>query len=66
MVTEPCEMLVDKIREHNTITMCPYCKKLFDIHVGMVFLEGKETESPPRDTHEYFVEVMNPRANEGT
>jgi len=25
MVTEPCEMLVNKIREHNTITMCPYC-----------------------------------------
>lgn len=55
---EPCKLLIDKLREHNTITMCPYCRMLFDVHVGLIFLEGKEIEPPPGDTHKYFEQVM--------
>jgi len=59
MVTgEPCELLIQKIREHNTITKCPYCEQLFDIHVGMIFLEGKETPDSSKWGHKYFEEVM--------
>ena len=62
MAVEPCELLVDKMREHNTITKCPYCKNLFDIHVGMIFLEGKETPDPNEwGRHQYFEEVMKPK-----
>lgn len=58
MENEPCKPLIDKLREHNTITMCPYCRRLFDVHVGLIFLEGKEIEPPPRNTHKYFEQVM--------
>lgn len=58
MVAEPCELLIEKIREHNTITKCPYCGELFDIHVGMIFLEGKETSDQSKWDHGYFQEVM--------
>jgi len=61
MVKEPCNLLIDKIREHGTITKCPYCGQLFDIHVGMLFLEGKETEDYRRWGHKYFEEVMQAR-----
>jgi len=55
---EPCQLLVQKMKEHNTITMCPYCRNLFDIHVGIIYLEGKQIDPPPRDTHKHFEEVM--------
>jgi len=58
VLSEPCELLTRKIKEHNTITMCPYCNNLFDIHVGMIFLEGKQVDPPPKNTHDYFEEVM--------
>ncbi len=57
-VTEPCSQLSDKLKEHNTITMCPHCKQVFDVHVGMVFLEGKQTTTPPKDTHAFFEAMM--------
>ncbi len=56
--SEPCELLARKIKEHDTITMCPYCKNLFDIHAGMIYLEGKQVDPPPKNTHEYFEKVM--------
>ena len=55
---EPCELLSRKINEHAAITMCPYCNNLFDIHAGMIYLEGKQTNPPPKDVHEYFKQVM--------
>lgn len=61
MVAEPCKLLVEKLREHNTITKCPYCGKLFDVHVGMLFLEGKETDDQDKWGHTYFEEVMEPK-----
>ena len=58
MNEEPCELLIRKLKDHNTIIMCPYCQSLFDAHVGMIYAEGKETSPPPRDTHGYFEKVM--------
>lgn len=55
---EPCTLLSKKIRDHNAITMCPYCKHQFDIHTGMIFLEGKQVDPPPKKTHDFFYEVM--------
>ena len=56
---EPCQLLIDKIKEHQTITQCPYCEKQFDIHTGMIFLEGKQTsDSSKWGKHEYFEQVM--------
>lgn len=57
---EPCELLIRKLREHATITKCPYCQRLFDVHVGMVFLEGKETPDSSEWGHTYFEDVMRP------
>ena len=56
---EPCKLLISKMKEHGTITKCPYCKQLFDIHVGMIFLEDKETKNIDKwGDHKYFEEVM--------
>jgi hypothetical protein len=55
---EPCKLLIKKIQEHNAITKCPYCQKLFDIHTGMIFLEGKEINDSSKSGHEYFENVM--------
>lgn len=55
---EPCKLLIKKIDEHNTITKCPYCKELFDIHAGMIFLEGKEINDSGKLEHKYFERVM--------
>ena len=55
---EPCELLTKKIRQHSAIVTCPYCKNLFDIHVGYIFHEGKQTDPHPKDAHLYFEQVM--------
>lgn len=55
---EPCDLLVRKIAEHDAITMCPYCEAHFDVHAGMVFLEGKNNSAPSSDTHKEFERVM--------
>lgn len=60
-LVEPCELLNKKLKEHNTIVMCPYCDQLFDVHVGLIFLEGKQIKPPPRDMHKYFEQVMQPK-----
>ena len=60
MKTEPCDLLIEKLRKHSTITKCPYCKELFDIHVGMISLEGKETADYNKWGHKYFEDVMKP------
>ena len=31
----------DKIEEESTITMCPYCRHLFDVRVGNKFKTGE-------------------------
>jgi len=64
MVKEPCELLIEKMREHGTIAKCPYCGELFDIHVGMIFLEGKETADYSKWGHKYFEEVMEPKPDQ--
>jgi hypothetical protein len=59
VIDEPCPLLIKKIKEHGTITKCPYCKRLFDIHVGMIFLEEKDTNYTNKwGDHKYFEEVM--------
>jgi hypothetical protein len=58
---EPSKELIEKIREHQALVKCPYCKNQFDIHAGIIFLEGKQIESPPgpgRQTEAFFKEVM--------
>ena len=60
-MAEPCETLTRTLAEHNTITMCPYCRSLFDVHVGMLFLEGKQAPHPGpplKEAHRYFEEAM--------
>ena len=59
MENEPCNLLIQKLKKHNTIMMCPYCKQLFDIHTGMIFLEGKDTKDVNKLGHDYFVKVMS-------
>jgi hypothetical protein len=61
---EPCKLLIKKIEEHNAITKCPYCKQLFDIHAGMVFLEDKEISDSGKWGHEYFEKVMGASAKQ--
>jgi len=64
MRNEPCKLLIDKIQEHGTITKCPYCKELFDIHIGMIFLEGKETGDYHKWGHKYFEDVMKVKSGQ--
>lgn len=59
MENEPCDLLIDAVRRKNAITQCPYCERLFDLHVGMMFVEGKQTSDPTKwGKHEYFEQVM--------
>ncbi len=67
----PKELLVEKLKEHQGVIMCPYCKNLFDVHVGMVFLEGKQSspqspQSAPGYAYQHFEEIMGekPTSNE--
>lgn len=54
------DLLTKKIEEHDAIVKCPYCKKLFDIHAGLIFLEGKEVPlAPPGYAIEHFEEIMS-------
>lgn len=58
-VAEPCVLLDAKLAEHNTMTQCPYCSSLFDVHVGMIYLEKKQASTAPKDTHLFFDQVMS-------
>lgn len=58
MAEEPCELLIRKLREHGGATKCPHCGNVFDVHLGMVFLEGKEQEYYNKWGHRHFEEVM--------
>jgi uncharacterized Zn-finger protein len=57
----PRKSLIDKLHEHDGIIKCPYCTKLFDVHVGMIFAEGKERKSgaTPGEGYEYFDDFMS-------
>jgi hypothetical protein len=58
---KPSKELIKKIREHGAIVKCPYCKNQFDIHAGIIFLEGKQIENPyiPNpSTEAFFKKVM--------
>jgi len=53
-------LLAEKIVEHDAIVKCPYCKELFDIHTGLIFLEGKEVPiAPPGYSIAHFEEIMS-------
>lgn len=54
------DLLAEKIEEHDAIVKCPYCKKAFDIHTGLIFLEGKEVPiAPPGYGIAHFEEIMS-------
>jgi len=59
----PKKLLIEKLKEHNGMIECPYCKNLFDVHVGMVFMEGKQSppgspQSAPGYAYQHFEEIM--------
>lgn len=54
------DLLAEKIEEHDAIVKCPYCKKLFDIHTGLIYLEGKQVPiAPPGYGIAHFEEIMS-------
>lgn len=57
----PKKLLIEKLREHGGVIKCPYCKNLFDVHVGMIFMEGKQSPQPvpPGYGYLHFEEIMS-------
>jgi hypothetical protein len=63
----PKKLLIKKLKEHDGIIMCPYCKQLFDVHVGMIFAEGKQLpEASPGYGYEHFEEIMTGKKKQPT
>jgi len=55
----PKKLLIRKLKEHDGIIKCPYCKAPFDVHLGMIFLEGKDIPgASPEYCYEHFEEIM--------
>jgi len=53
------KLLMEKIVEHDAIVKCPYCKQHFDIHTGLIFVEGKQVPNVPQGYgYTHFEDIM--------